>query len=273
MVSVAGGAFTSDNTVIKARPIHKKWRAMFAGDIATAHSVLERMLIGAATAPDEDLWATQIKEICRDAYLAERVQHAEDLVLGTFGVKMADFLQRGEAMFGSVACQLLRDRLQQVSLDVECLVAGHDRNGAPHIFAVSNPTFESPSVIQDHTSIGYWAIGSGAYLALSSLAARNHSWRMHTHTALYNLCEAKFAAESAVGVGKETVAVVIHPDWQWTFVDESLLKYIRKEWTRVGRPRPATSARAKVLEWLQQAQKHPAGQPPSKPTSSSTDQT
>jgi hypothetical protein len=68
----------------------------------------------------------------------------------------------------------------------------------------------------DHTGIsknydtpGYWAIGSGAYLAFSALLSRRQNTLTTVVGTVYHACEAKFSAEHALGVGKTETFVVI----------------------------------------------------------------
>jgi len=90
-----------------------------------------------------------------------------------------------------------------------------------------------PGIVRDYDEPGYWAIGSGAYAALSTLAARKQSRLRFLPETIYNVCEAKCAAETAVGVGRDTY-VTIHDGGRWTALQDNGLAELRQEWERVA---------------------------------------
>jgi hypothetical protein len=110
----------------------------------------------------------------------------------------------------------------------------------PHIFGVSNPTVDNPSFITSHDDLCFGAIGSGAYLAESSLYAyRQNAWNSVDIT-IYQTCAAKFFAETATDVGKATFLKVLKKGEVLDY-DHSLPDKLRKIWekNRPRVPRPA----------------------------------
>ena len=183
-MSIGGGAFTADGALpLKGRPIDENWAAMFSGDAAIAPLVLTRCRSILESEPDEPLSSQTVQEAFRSSLLAEQSQQAVDLVLGPYGLSLEEFRRTGQKIFGD-SFWLMRERLEQVSLDLQFLVGGFDDHGHPMIFSVSTPTVSDPAIIKDHSLMGYWAIGSGSYLALSSLAARRHNPKYYTPNAL-----------------------------------------------------------------------------------------
>ncbi|MFZ0760363.1 MAG: hypothetical protein WAM69_10475, partial [Candidatus Sulfotelmatobacter sp.] len=62
---------------------------------------------------------------------------------------------------------------------------------------------------------------------------------------LYHICEAKFMAESALGVGKHTtVRILTHDSNQWdhTELNEASIESIRTVWEREGKARVPQAA-------------------------------
>src|SRR5205823_14077859 len=85
------------------------------------------------------------------------------------------------------------------SLRLGCDVSGYGFDSRAHIVRVSEPgkiTFEN--------EIGFAAIGSGWYSAISTLFFHSVSRSDDVWEVLYHVLEAKFMAESAPGVGMDT---------------------------------------------------------------------
>src|ERR1022692_4908149 len=94
----------------------------------------------------------------------------------------------------------------RVDLGCQFLLAGFDHDGDGHILTVENP-----GIVKNHDPVGFWAIGSGALSALGILFFHSMRGELPLPEVLYHICEAKFMAESAIGVGKQTnVRIVTH---------------------------------------------------------------
>ena len=177
---------------------------MFAGDdVGRVPSVLARVrgeIFRHSTISPEDVAACVLRH-----YHRERSELATETHLSLFGLDMQQFLSNGQTIFGEQSFGVMLERLQQVNLEFSLLVHGFDTGNAPHVFTVEHPG--SPQFFQT----GYWAIGSGAYMALSRLATRQQTSLVSTEEAIYNVCEAKVAAQTALGVGKSTLVYVLDP--------------------------------------------------------------
>jgi hypothetical protein len=88
------------------------------------------------------------------------------------------------------------------NLGADLLVVGFDDEA--HIFSISNPGIHAI-----HTPLNFWAVGTGAPAALSSLFIRNYSVLMSIEQALFYVYEAKVQAERATNVGENTDICVI----------------------------------------------------------------
>jgi hypothetical protein len=143
------------------------------------------------------------------AYEAERIKRATETILGIYGLDMPTFLANGSAMFDS-AIGVMRERIEQVRLGIDFLVCGFDPNDKPHIVTISEPNVFTGThgYVNHYDQPGYWAIGSGERNALTRLAARGQHFLKPLHETIYNVIEAKVAAESAHGVGEETFLAV-----------------------------------------------------------------
>jgi hypothetical protein len=97
---------------------------------------------------------------------------------------------------------------------------------------------------------GYWAIGRGAYAAISALAARRHTLTYALAPTIYHVCEAKFSAESVPEVGEQTFVQVHDQRRRTLYVDNEMLSQLRRDWALVGKPRPANEAYGRVHGWM-----------------------
>jgi hypothetical protein len=93
--------------------------------------------------------------------------------------------------------------VMQHNLQTEALVAGVDDVGA-HLFAVTHP-----GVLLALETTGYGAVGSGGLHAAVRLSLGQHNKVASLTDTVYNVYEAKKAAEVAPGVGKLTDLAII----------------------------------------------------------------
>jgi len=200
---ISTGFTSSDKVAIKIKDISLKWFVMFAGnDISPVHPIAARIADALTEYPDDIQLETVVKVVCA-AYQKEITLTAERHVLSRYGLDMDKFTREGFAMFGERQFDEMVRRIEAVRLELELLVTGFDDQKKPHIFTVS-----SPGVPTYHDAPGFAAIGSGDFLALGSLYGNSHTVNAPTELILYRLLEAKFVAESAVGVGRDTVVMM-----------------------------------------------------------------
>jgi hypothetical protein len=127
----------------------------------------------------------------------------------------------------------LCSKIANVKLSLKFLLAGFDAKNKGHLIVGGGE--EAPT---DYTTLGFWAIGTGATAALSSLVY--HRGRQHISSSasveqcLYVACAAKFMSESATDVGKFTTAATI------SMIDGFHTPHvnpIKKLWEAEGAPR------------------------------------
>jgi hypothetical protein len=111
------------------------------------------------------------------------------------------------------------------------LFAGFDKGRRAHIFSITEC-----GRITFHDAVGYAAIGGGALRALLSVSALPFAKRLPLSLGIWGILAAKFAAESADGVGEETVLTILEPCTRSSPVfDEYQIKKLRTMWENLPR--------------------------------------
>jgi hypothetical protein len=206
MVTLLGGTFSADMSLLKGREIvNARWAIAFAGEeIGRVSPIVSRVRDELRDKAEEGALSVEaVAESVMRHYQRERTALAVEKYLSLYGLDMAEFLANGLNIFGEQGFALLRERMEQVKLDCSLLIHGFDDQDRPHLVVVEDPG------IPQFMGIGYWAIGSGAYLALSRLSAHAQSLMVPLNETVYNVFEAKIAAERAIGVGQITNAFIL----------------------------------------------------------------
>jgi hypothetical protein len=192
-----------------------------------------------------------MERVVKGAYQDELRQQINDRFLSRYGIDIDEFRRKGRGQLGDLFGKL-SDQIFPFSLKTSLLVCGVAPNGFPHIFSVNNPG--GPLVL--HDPLGHWAIGTGATMALSSLSGRS----LHMTSLpdlIYRLCEAKFAAETARGVGASTLITIVRQQREvcrlayigWPYTDR--LKEIWKIERKKSGPVEAFDALSEPLKHYQ----------------------
>lgn len=138
------------------------------------------------------------------------------------------------------ACEDEKKARKVDSLRCQLLLFGFDDAGPHVLITIDNPKVQT--AVEDFTRVGYWAIGSGAQAALTSLVMRRHKPQQGLPGSIYAVCEAKFTAQAlgVVGVGSSTCILVYHSDLTFRSLNNDRTKQIlRRAWEQYGRPQPA----------------------------------
>jgi len=227
----------------------KRWAVMFAGDVRSATSLVER--IRADMPREHDLNVDAFIQICETAYRTELLKGVETEILLPFGMSRHEFLTTGRQCFGDQRFDNLVERISQASLGVELLCAGFDDRGYPHLLEVT-----AAGAIVRCSHLPFHAIGSGALMALTSLYPLRIA--SETYEALiYRCCAAKFAAESSPGVGRETTVYTFGPQSDSIrHVMSGRLDPLRDVWMSLGQPPVPTEALAVVATGLKTAEQN-----------------
>ena len=157
-------------------------------------AIMEGRLIVAGL--DDRVWHDVMPAIER-GYQKVRNSKTEALYLASLGETSEAFHASGKDRIPETVYAAVQHTMRNYDLEADLLVVGFDDTS--HIYTVRNP-----GISQDHTALGFWAIGSGAPAALASLFARKCSFHCHVEEVLYLVYEAKIQAEKASNVGAET---------------------------------------------------------------------
>ena len=216
-----------DDLAVKFTSIGDRWFAMFAGnDISPVVPIFKTVRNAVAQLPSETL--EEVVTSFRGAIRKENTAKSEALVLSRFDLDMAEFRHEGLANLGSELFTRLAYEIEQVSLDLTFLVFGYEgtQNPSPHIF-----TIDGRGEVSYYDIGGFWAIGSGQISALGTLfGTRGAVPYMTLPDAFYLLAKAKFSAETAIGVGKETTAIILQPSSDRYLVHATEMQKIKKIW-------------------------------------------
>jgi 20S proteasome alpha/beta subunit len=234
---VAFGEFSADRAVRKNVPLLGEYVVLCAGnDAARADTIYNRVrkqLVDKSPEPSVDEIAEALFMECK----RERDRIVEGKILSKHGYDTTTFREKGKQLCTAAVFFDIHSAMAQISLSLDFIIAGFDEKGEPHLRFTN---CETPP--EDYDSLGFYAIGSGAHAALSSMThAVEHlifSRYRDTGTVLYHAMAAKFMAESARDVGKDTFAVVIGHNESPKFIsvfdgDE----YVRERWKSEGAPR------------------------------------
>jgi 20S proteasome alpha/beta subunit len=248
LVAVSDRMFSFANIVpatddaAKIYMIGERWLVVFAAsDISPVLPMIRRMREALATPTTNGKIPSvaTVKDAVSEVYRSFAEAKALSMVLSRFGfTSLKDFRENGLAQLGEAIferkCRELDER-QDVDLGVQLLVCGFDNQGS-HIFEVSHV-----GEVVDHDMLGYAAVGSGCWMAMGAFNARPFKDRS-LETTIYRVLDAKFCAETADGVGKETTAFVFAKPERFGLITSDRIEVIRSEWERVRNESPPQRA-------------------------------
>jgi hypothetical protein len=185
----------------------------------------------------------QVANALQKAYEERLEVQIEAKVLRRFGFTAKSFRDEGKKKCMASLYNGLCAKIAGVRLSLKFLLAGFDDKNKGRIIVGGGE--EAPT---DYTRLGFWAIGSGAEAALSSLVYHRERQHIATHISVeqctYVVAAAKFMAESARDVGQSTnVCIVAMPSELKVVLSEYPL---RKIWENEGAPRLPKNLDARV---------------------------
>lgn len=226
---ISAGFTSSDAVAVKLKGLGQRWVIMYAGnDISPIVPITIKANENLATSGTSDLIGIS-ESVCK-AYSDVLAANTVKQVLSPYGFTLTDLRRDGKSQLPERTFERLLESIGAASLDLTLLVAGFDESG-PHIFTVS-----SPGIPEFHDATGFWAIGSGQFQALSMLFT-GYSISLTAGEAFYRVMEAKFTAESAPGVGKETVPIIMVKTGHAVSVTFDTVDSIRTQWEKFQRER------------------------------------
>jgi hypothetical protein len=190
-----------DNAVIKDLQIRiPNWNMVFSGNTEFVLPIWQGAVSSLASATYQPS-LMQVEEAVCSSYSEVLQKHVTRQYLTKFGFRtIHDFRNAGASQLGRRFYGSLTRKIDRFNADVDFIVYGfdHTANKSPHMFKVTNP---GNAINLDH--LKSYAIGSGTHMAIASLNLRPLD-NLSAGALAYRLCEAKFSAETATGVGKTT---------------------------------------------------------------------
>lgn len=248
---VSFGDFSADRAVMKDVPFVPNWTLLLAGnDIQNAGPIIRRARHECIRRVLED--ADEIADVLHAECRREWDRLVECKAFGPplpFTAK--SFKSSGKRLCSDAVYHDLYARSQRISLSLKFLLCGFDAKGKGHIRCV-----EAKSPPQDFDLLGFYAIGTGANAALSSLCdaiERLHMTRDSDGAAVaYHCLAAKFMAESASDVGnKDTWLGSMKRGQDMRYITPLYgMDYVRKMWERRGAPRIPSEATTTISDLL-----------------------
>jgi hypothetical protein len=193
--------------------------------------------------------ASDVEAAMCEAYSRILRSHVAREYLTKFGFdSVDDFKIAGISRLGRRLFWSLSRKIDRASLGVDLLVYGFDytNNRRPNIFHITNP---GNAIELNHLSA--FAIGSGTRMAMASLHLRplDISTVPNASALIYRLCEAKFSAETASGVGKATSGYWMTNDGHSSPILEITLNKYRNIWEAWRRLPPPEEALNLMIEF------------------------
>ncbi len=199
-----GGSISAEGIADKQRMVNDDWEVLFAGDVSTLTPMLEAIVETGKKVGRMSL--RQFARLCAKTYREERERIIEDEILPEYDIatyneylslKLSD-----PKLFEAIA-----SKIEEAQEKWQLLFCGFDRLKHPHLFVISGR-----GKIEYCDTQSFAAIGSGAWAAYVALASYPYRSFLNQDEAAYCLLAAKFAAESAEGVGEQTNLVVMDHD-------------------------------------------------------------
>ena len=241
-------ALTSAESAVKFNPLNGEWYAMVAGDQARLEPMIRSIREGLQGRIND---LPVVEHVCGAAFRKQKAEFAAHKHLSGFGLTMKEFLNIGKKKLDQAAYFSLCDAIRNTRLGCALLVSGFDAAGEPHIFDVSDD-----ECCGNRDNPGYWAIGSGGRLALVSLLLREHSRREALAETIYNVCVAKFVAETEGAVGVRTHLFVLGRDGPIN-TDVSLVSGVREAWETDEKPKAPDEDVLRSIESMVGVARHP----------------
>jgi hypothetical protein len=205
-ISFYGGADSAEGSM-KISGINKDWSVMFSGPVSPMTSMIDA--ITERTKKLRSMGYRQFSRICRETYRNERESLIENEVLGDYDIDTYDeyiALGRSADKLDIALHDSVRRKIKDEEEGWSLLFAGFDKNRQAHIF-----TLTEFGKITYCDKVGFAAIGSGYWRASVALSSYPFTRLLPFSHAVFGILAAKFAAESADGVGDETILTVLEP--------------------------------------------------------------
>jgi hypothetical protein len=221
-----------DARLYKQNHLCNGWMILFSTDrITRVAPIIQR--VRQRLPGDGPQNGSTVRDTVCEAYRDAVNEEATRRYLWPLGIHSLDeFRDKGLTQLGSRTFANIRRKIERCNLRIHFLVIGHGPDSdRPQIYEIENP-----GIYHDHQYTGYWAIGSGTAMALASITSRPMNC-YHVDDVVFRVCEAKFACETATGVGKSTTVTVLEPNGDLLFLSDETIAKIKDIWkTRAQAP-------------------------------------
>jgi 20S proteasome alpha/beta subunit len=226
--------------VKKIVPVSDACAILFSGSVPDGEEVISRT----KRLLTDGLSIGEVAQKAAACYQEVKNQRVEETILKPWlGIGFAGFSTIIAQSSSSQMLGQIFGMVMQHNLQLELLVAGIT-DGRAHLCAITHP-----GITLGLDTIGCSAIGSGGLHANVRLALGKQSTAVNLSETIYNVYEAKLAAESAPGVGKLSDIAVISGG-KTIFLDESALNMLAS--LQNGAPRPEAASLAKLEELVKE---------------------
>jgi hypothetical protein len=191
----------SIDTGWKVQTIHRKWRVMFAGPLSPMVALLDAIKTAAANAEKNSL--RPFARLCSRAYRQEREHIIETEILTEYDLESYSEY-RALKVTDRDLFEVIAEQIRKQEEGWNLLFLGFDDVDRPHLFVITEY-----GKIQYCDMEGFAVIGSGAWAAHNALSRFGFNRLLPRGEAAYGLLAAKFAAESAEGVGENTMFMIL----------------------------------------------------------------
>jgi 20S proteasome alpha/beta subunit len=212
---------TEPPTLKKITKITDESVFLFSGSVPDGEEILSAVFSRIGKGQRQPI--VEIAEAVKIAYIGLKRKRVEETILKPF--LGADFAQFQTLAAQSAASQILQQvigMIVQHNLQSEALIAGIDDSGS-HLFIVGHPGILIPL-----DTSGYAAIGSGALHAAVRLSLAQHTKVASLVDTVYNVYEAKKAAEVSPGVGNKFTDLAVIKAGKVIFAKQAIFDALEK---------------------------------------------
>jgi 20S proteasome alpha/beta subunit len=245
------GQISAEGIAWKVQTIHPKWKVMGAGPTSPLVALTDAVKVAVASAKYENL--RSFARLCSRAYREERQHIIETDILSEHDVNSYSEYQTLKSQ-DRTFFDALTAEIKKAEQEWNLLFLGFDKVDRPHLFVITEY-----GKIQYCDMEGFAAIGSGAWAFWAALSQFGFNRNIPRGQAMYGMLAAKFAAESAEGVGRQTVFMIVKPSDRLERMVPGLLpkdiKEVRAGWQEL--PRIPTGMAGKIEGWVRETEAEP----------------
>ncbi len=223
---ISTGDMSGDDMAMKVLFWGDSWISMVAGNDVSPVTSIDRRTTEYLYDDSAPITANRLSQSLKRAIRDEIDEQNELELLRPYGLSLANYRDEGHKLGDSTYSQLVYE-LGQRKLDVSFLCAGFDETETAHIFCIDGRGIES-----NFDMSGFWAIGSGQTSALGYLFNSKFNLVQPLDTTVFHVCQAKFYAETAIGVGKKTSIEILRPKHEIQLLMSDDIAPLRKIWER-----------------------------------------